>query len=261
MSQRPKAYRVVQWKQVHESSETRKVGGTLTWVKKPNKHDGFGFRYLAAQENKVELYCAWCLMLEIASRGSADETRGWIARNGQPLSASGLAVMTGFPEGIFQKAFEFFRRPEIGWLQEDYLSAPSPEASGDRPGVSGQHPGKTAPSPEASGTSPDRERYREIQRETDREKGKKKGGAGSGAGDGVKASVVQFAATNAQVNELEERRRNGELDEEGKARLRLLKKKRAEVQSRQAAGDFETPPVVAAPAGADIKKSAGGSNV
>jgi uncharacterized phage protein (TIGR02220 family) len=113
----PQLYRVANWGSAFESYETKKLTH-LKWVPMPNKHDGLGFRKIVAQKNRVELYAAWVLILQVASRGTKEQ-RGILARDGKPLTSEDLATMTGFPEEIFRKALEFFSSPKMGWLTVD----------------------------------------------------------------------------------------------------------------------------------------------
>src|SRR5688572_24791351 len=101
-----KAFRITQWDADHETHESRKLK-YLAWTAAPNKHDGLGFSFLKIQPDRVELYAAFKLIVDIASRAPKEE-RGWIMRGGKPLRAGDLALMTGFPETIFSKAFAFF---------------------------------------------------------------------------------------------------------------------------------------------------------
>ena len=107
-------YRICDWDKFYETSETRKLEN-LRWTPIPNKHDGLGFRRLVAHPKKCELFAAWVLLIQVAARARRGY-RGSIERDGQPLTADDLAVMTGFPERIFTYAFEFFAHPKQGWL-------------------------------------------------------------------------------------------------------------------------------------------------
>jgi hypothetical protein len=110
-------YRVKNWDTNFESYETKKLTH-LKWVPVPNKHDGLTYRRVAAQKNSCELYTAWTLILQVASKSKKGE-RGSLIRDQKALNADDLAIMTGFPVKIFQSALEFFSSPEIGWLEVD----------------------------------------------------------------------------------------------------------------------------------------------
>lgn len=161
-------YSIANWKECFETNETRKLVN-LQWWKKPNKHDGLGFRRMAQQPNRIELYCAWNLIGDIASRSSKDQ-RGKLIRDGRALTSEDLALMTGFPREIFETAFEFFSRPDMGWL------VVSPEVPADSPGTLADSPEKptttqgSTVSTESPGTPADspggregRERREEIE--------------------------------------------------------------------------------------------------
>ena len=111
-------YRIANWEASFETYETKKLTH-LKWVPVPNKHDGLGFRRLAAQKNRCELFAAWNLILQVASKGRKDIERGMLIRDGRPLTPEDLAIMTGFPEPIFETALEFFSSSVMGWLVFD----------------------------------------------------------------------------------------------------------------------------------------------
>lgn len=108
-------YKIARWADTYESHETKKLHA-LRFVLIPNKTDGLGFRRIAAQQDAANLFAAWILMVEIASKGRKGE-RGVLARDGVPLDASDLAAMTGFPVAIFERALIFFVDAKMGWLE------------------------------------------------------------------------------------------------------------------------------------------------
>jgi hypothetical protein len=144
-------YSITGW-ECFETCETRKVVA-LRWWPKPNKHDGLGFRRLAQQRDRVELYCAWTLIGDVASRTPRPET-GTLIRNGRPLTAEDLSLMTGFPESIFEKAFSFFTRPELGWLTVTEFTPENAPNGSAAPVSNPAEPEATAASPSKSGQSP-----------------------------------------------------------------------------------------------------------
>ncbi len=108
-----RCYRIRNWERHFEKSQSRKVG-KLTWVAMPNKHDGKGFRRLTRQPEAVSLFCAWFLLVEVASKMPI---RGVLADEDGPLDAEDLSDKTGLPAEIFEVAFEVLARKEIGWLE------------------------------------------------------------------------------------------------------------------------------------------------
>ncbi len=111
-------YRIRDWNQLYEKAQTRSCK-VMNWVAIPNKHDGAGYATLASHKQACELFTAWILILEVASKMP---TRGDLFKDGKPLSASDLAKRTRFPERIFSRAFDTLTLPEIGWLErvDDY---------------------------------------------------------------------------------------------------------------------------------------------
>ncbi len=105
-------YRVKDWDRLFEKADTRKCKN-MKWVAVPNKQDGSGFRRVASQERCNELFCAWILILQVASKMPV---RGTLYKD-RPLTAKDLAYRTGFPEEIFSLAFTVLVDPEIGWLE------------------------------------------------------------------------------------------------------------------------------------------------
>lgn len=105
-------YRIRDWDQLYEKAESRRVK-SMNWVPIPTRHDGSGFRRVAAHERAPELFAAWVLIVETAARMPA---RGLLAKDGKPLTARDLHYRTGFPESIFELAFDVLTAPDIGWL-------------------------------------------------------------------------------------------------------------------------------------------------
>lgn len=130
-----KLYRIAKWREVYETHETRKLV-RLNWIPVPNKHDGLGFRSIAAEKDGAALFGAWNLIVQVASRADR-EHRGTLIRDETPLSASSLSTMTGFPAKVFERALAFFSQPSIGWLLAEQWQTDlplSPDVPGDGPG-------------------------------------------------------------------------------------------------------------------------------
>lgn len=148
----PKLYRIVNWEDTYETGESRKLK-TLLWVPVPNKHDGLGFKRMAMQRNRCELFAAWMLFVQLASKGRPEQ-RGTLARDGLPLEVEDMALMTGFPRDVFERALIFFSEPKVGWLTTDAPGGTS-ALSASPPAQAGDSPDKPAQSPDASGNTPD----------------------------------------------------------------------------------------------------------
>lgn len=126
-------YRIRDWSVRYETSETRKLK-SLTWVRLNNKMDGLAFKLLAKRPDAPALFCAWVLMLELASKATP---RGDLSHNNLPLSPGEMGEITGFPGEMFESALLFLCSPKIAWI--DKIS-PYPGASVESPGTLGENP-------------------------------------------------------------------------------------------------------------------------
>ena len=125
-------YAVKDWDKHFENSESRKIK-SLTWVPVKNKHDGKGYRRVAAHPKSAQVFCAWNLIVQVASKMPA---RGVLRDDDGPLTASDLSAKTGFPEHIFEEAFKALSDNKVGWLKRTETAA-NPPVLGDSPGTSG----------------------------------------------------------------------------------------------------------------------------
>ena len=108
-------YSIKDWDELFENSESRKYKN-LKWVPVPNKHDGKTFSRLRSLENRVEIFAAWVLILEVASKMPI---RGVLVDSDlEPLTPEDLGVMTGFPSSIFEQALKTLILPKFGWIVE-----------------------------------------------------------------------------------------------------------------------------------------------
>ena len=108
------AYQIKDWDKLFEKAQSRKIA-RLNWVAVPNKHDGKGYRRIARHPERCQVFAAWVLILQVASRQPA---RGVLVDDDGPLTAEDLADKTGFPEDIFTLAFKVLSDPKIGWLEK-----------------------------------------------------------------------------------------------------------------------------------------------
>ena len=108
------AYQITNWDQHYEVAQGRKCG-TMKWLACPNTHDGNGYEGVAGHKKGVELFCAWMLILQVASKMPK---RGLlVADSGKPLTAKNLAFRTRFPVDIFELALDELCKPDIGWIE------------------------------------------------------------------------------------------------------------------------------------------------
>lgn len=146
-------YRIANWNDLYETSESRKLK-SLDWVPMPNKQDGLGFRRIAAERDKCDLLAAWLLIVQVASKSRREE-RGWLIRDGAALTADDLAMITGYPESVFERALSFFSSLKLGWLIADEAPLATPPAPADRSErtVSPGRPTQPTPAPTAEASN------------------------------------------------------------------------------------------------------------
>ena len=128
-------YSIKDWGTVYENAQSRKCD-RLHWVPVPNKHDGLSYRRIANMEDGTDIFTAWILILQVASR---QPVRGVLKTvSGRPIDAEDMSFMTGFSEKIFLRAFNVLSDNRIGWLLVDphgdgadqYCDTISPDLNG-----------------------------------------------------------------------------------------------------------------------------------
>lgn len=108
-------YSIRNWNEFYENSRSRTVKD-LSWVPVPNKHDGETFAGIMAAENGAEIYSAWILILQVASKCNP---RGRLVKdNGTPHDARSLSIKTRAPEKWFSVALQYLAK-ETDWLSCD----------------------------------------------------------------------------------------------------------------------------------------------
>jgi hypothetical protein len=109
------AYRIKNWDQHFEIAQSRRAATMkMSWVAIPNKHDGKSYRRLTRNPHFAEIFAAWCLIIQVASK---QPERGLLADADGPLTAEDLSDSTGLSEDAFTKAFEALSDVKIGWLE------------------------------------------------------------------------------------------------------------------------------------------------
>lgn len=105
-------YSIRDWDRHFENNRSRSVEN-LRWVCVPNRHDGEGYSLLMEQDDAAELFAAWVLILQVASKC---RERGRLVRDdGTPLTAKSLASKTRSDKAWFVKAFNFFTT-KVKWM-------------------------------------------------------------------------------------------------------------------------------------------------
>lgn len=105
-------YRIRDWDAHFETAESRKLNKTR-WVPMPTKQDGKGYRRIAQHQDGVAIFCAWNLIVQVASKMP---TRGVLVDEDGPLDADDLSVKTGFPAAIFTTALDVLVSDKVGWV-------------------------------------------------------------------------------------------------------------------------------------------------
>jgi hypothetical protein len=107
-----KLYSVANWDKQFENNRSRKVAD-LSWVAIPNKHDGENYSAIISHPDGATIFAAWVLIVQVASKC---QQRGRLVRdNGQPHTASTLALKTRAPAEWFAKTLEYLER-HTDWL-------------------------------------------------------------------------------------------------------------------------------------------------
>ena len=107
-------YQIKDWNKLFEIAQSRKCE-RLHWVAIPNKHDGKGYRRIAKRADATDIFTAWILILQVASK---QDERGLLVDEGRPITTEDLADKTGYPEKIFILAFDVLSGQKIGWLEK-----------------------------------------------------------------------------------------------------------------------------------------------
>lgn len=108
-------YRIKNWNEHFEISQSRQCKGMkMSWVAIPNKHDGKSYRRLVRLPEFGNVFAAWILIIETASK---QKVRGTLADVDGPITAEDLADGTGMEQKWFELAFEVLADDKIGWLE------------------------------------------------------------------------------------------------------------------------------------------------
>jgi hypothetical protein len=108
-----KAYRIKDWDEIYENNRSRTVK-ECRWVAIPNRHDGEGFKRVMRHDRASDIFTAFVLILQVASRC---QPRGSLVRDGRPHDADSLALKTSGRREWFEIALEVLSAPDIGWIE------------------------------------------------------------------------------------------------------------------------------------------------
>lgn len=106
-------WRIRNWARHFEKHEASRRVGALKWVPIPTAHDGKGYRKIMSKPDGPAIYGTWVAILATAAKC---DTRGVLADEDGPLSAEDIALKTGIPEPMVQKAIEVLIA--VGWLED-----------------------------------------------------------------------------------------------------------------------------------------------
>lgn len=126
-----KAYHITQWDDLYETSETRKIRA-LTFYGKPNKLIGEGIGLTLQEPDGLQLLGTWSLLADLASLSSR-EHRGWLIRNNSALTAARMAALVRVDVKHFERALDWFCRPEVGWLEHKETAAVTADSPANLP--------------------------------------------------------------------------------------------------------------------------------
>lgn len=105
-------YIIKDWEKHFEVAQSRK-SDRLRWVATPNKHDGKSLRRLMRLPEGLEIFGAWNLILQVASKCPV---RGVLADADGPLTAADIADKTGAPADKIHHALTVCSHDSIGWI-------------------------------------------------------------------------------------------------------------------------------------------------
>lgn len=113
-----KLYRIRNWNDLFENNRSRTVTD-LTWVKIPNRHDGENYTQLVSNSRGAEIFAAWVLILQVASRC---QPRGTLLRgNKKPHDPLSLSQKTRAPKVWFEIALKFLEE-NTDWLDVEEVA-------------------------------------------------------------------------------------------------------------------------------------------
>lgn len=106
------SYQIIDWDKHYENNRSRQVE-RLQWVSVPNRHDGEGYSIIMADIRAAEIFAAWILMIQVASKC---KTRGSLVRDdGTPMSLRAISLKTRGDLKWFEYAIP--KLLEVGWIQ------------------------------------------------------------------------------------------------------------------------------------------------
>ena len=113
---------IVDWAEHFEKAATRKAKIKHSWVPLPNKHDGLGLKKMLREENGLEIFAVWVLLVQVASKC---ETRGTLTNEkGEGYTPDDIALKVGCKTDAVERAIPFLE--SINWVSIAIDTALSP---------------------------------------------------------------------------------------------------------------------------------------
>lgn len=106
-------YRIRDWDEHYETTESNRRAGPLRWVLVPTKHDGKGYRRVVRDDPAV--FGCWVAILQLAAKRPKGR-RGVLADEDGPLTAEDIADATGMPVDLVRRSLEVLSSERVGWL-------------------------------------------------------------------------------------------------------------------------------------------------
>ena len=172
----PIIYRIKDWEQHYETSETRKLK-RLDWVKLSTKLNGdCALTLIEGHKDGPTHWAAWVAIIQVAA---ISKQRGVLIQdNGEPHTAETLSRKTHLPKEWFEGALSRLASSAVGWvITESHENLP----------VS---PGNLPPSPEKIPPSPD------VSGSVGKKPGADKNGNGDGDGETHRAAAAAVRAAD-----------------------------------------------------------------
>ena len=116
-----KYYRIKDWDTHFENSRSRAYKD-LSWVPLPNSHDGFGYARLMRSARSAEIFAAWVLIVQVASR--CQQRGSLLTADKKPYDSEMLAIRTRSQVEWFETAIPMLL--DIGWLEQVTEEKPAP---------------------------------------------------------------------------------------------------------------------------------------
>lgn len=218
-----KCWHILRWNDLFENNKSREIE-TLTYYLQPNKMDGECMGQLRLEPDGWEIYGVFGYLKMLASK-SEREMRGWLFRNGSPLTVERMQALTGIPTAKLQRTLDCLSTPPFDWIGYDDLPPQTPalagQSKGTSPALAGQSKGGNSP-----GLRTDKGLTEGKQKE-------KK----AASPEEAQLQRQQFAANAARRGELEAIAED-ERTAEQRAELKKVRAMLRAIQKKQAAGDF-----------------------